>query len=195
MIIIWAGMNEEIRTFIAIEIPASIRQAIAGLQSDLKQFAAQISWVRPENIHITLQFLGNIRQSRVPEIGDALREAVKDYHHFTISIKGTGAFPNTRRPRVLWIGARSEGEYISELARTVRFAMSRLGFPEEKQSFKAHLTIGRVKGMRGIDAVMAAFRSRQDFFAGSFEADKIVFMQSQLLPTGAKYTHLRKIKL
>lgn len=182
-----------IRTFIAIEIPPEIQNNIAELQNNLKRLGGKISWTKPGNIHLTLKFLGDTDVERIAAIGSELERAAKSTTGFKIHVKGTGAFPNWKRPRVIWIGAQSEGEQLSELAEQIENRMHQFGFEKESRRFSAHLTLGRVKDASAIEPVMEKLISCEGFDAGSFDATAFYLIKSELHPSGSIYTHLKKI--
>ncbi len=186
---------DEIRTFIAIEIPLEIRTAIDELQEILKQDRSDVKWVKSQNIHVTLKFLGNIMRSQVEVIADALERIANDFTSFSVYVKSIGTFPNINRPRVIWVGAETDNNELIRLAGAVNEALAPIGFEKGERPFKAHLTLGRVKGMKGVERVMERFAKNRDFDAGNFTASSVIVMQSELMPTGAVYTPLRNIEL
>ncbi|MBD3287368.1 RNA 2',3'-cyclic phosphodiesterase [candidate division KSB1 bacterium] len=183
-----------IRAFIAIEIPGKILDKITGIQNEMKQAPAQISWVKPGNIHLTLKFLGNIDESKIEEIVSAIERASAEILPFDIFIKRLGVFPNFKRPRVIWVGTE-QNEILARLAKNIDMNMSQLGFAREKRGFKAHLTLGRVKGVRGLTECLEILDINKEFNGGSFIAKEVLLIKSDLKPTGAVYTPLRRIKL
>ena len=150
--------------------------------------------MRTEGIHLTLKFLGDVEESKIDDITAAVVEAVQGSTPFIIGIAGTGAFPDFRRPRVLWIGLYEPLGQLSLLAEKININLLSLGFPSEKRAFKPHLTLARIKDSRHIAQVISHFQDAK-FSAGEFEAREIVIMKSQLKPTGAEYTPLRRIPL
>lgn len=185
---------EEIRAFIAIKIPEVIIDKITRVQNDLKKPDSRIGWVKPANIHITLKFLGNINPQQIDEIAYQIGRAKDQFDPFSVKIKGVGVFPNPKRPRVIWIGAESENQTLKKVAQHIDRFVANVGFEPEKRDFKAHLTLGRVKGMQGIEEVMRILEQHQKFSGGSFTVDEIVLIQSELKPGGAVYTPLKQIK-
>ena len=129
-----------IRTFIAIEIPEKIRHQIAELLAGLKEQGGKITWVKPENMHLTLKFLGDTEENSIDTIAGRLAEIVSTFAQFEICIKGVGAFPNLRKPRVFWVGTTDEKDTLKSLANQINQQLSVLGFEQEKRPFSAHLT-------------------------------------------------------
>ena len=175
-------------------MPRSIRDSIGRFQSEMKPHRADVKWVRPESIHITLKFLGDIAEDRVDDVARAIQRGVEGAGPFPVSVGGAGMFPAGGRPRVFWVGVKEGERKLSDLAFRIENALSGLGFEKEKRKYSAHLTIGRVRSPRGMQPVVEAIRSAT-FEAGVFEAGEVVLMRSDLKPTGAVYTALRTIKL
>ena len=111
------------RTFIAVELPENIKNKIGELQAPLKRTNAFVSWVKPENIHITLKFLGEVPEEKINEVFSATEKALVGTRKFTMSLKGMGAFPDLRRPRVIWVGAGSGEKELSSLAERIEEEM------------------------------------------------------------------------
>jgi RNA 2',3'-cyclic 3'-phosphodiesterase len=190
---------DEIRAFIAIELPEEVRRALARLRSDLeKEEHWFVKWVDVEGIHLTLKFLGNIHSKQVAEITRALGEATKGNSPFSLEISNLGAFPNLKQPRVFWVGIRGDVERLLELHQSVDFALSSLGFTLEERPFTPHLTLARVKQL-------ASPEQRRSFgelvVSSSFKGNhiahvhSILLMRSQLTPAGAIYSCLAEAKL
>jgi 2'-5' RNA ligase len=184
----------KIRIFIAIDIPETQRAHLASLQSELRPLGGRVSWPRPEGIHLTLKFLGDVEESRINEVADAVTKAAVGRSSFKIRIAGTGAFPNVRRPRVLWVGVKDSSGLVRDLARSIENNLKDVGFPRENREFSPHLTLGRVKESRGVEPLMDRLRGEK-FDAGEFEVKEVVVVRSDLKPTGAVYTPLRRIPL
>ena len=187
-------VTQKIRTFIAINISDDVRAAIAEFQGTLREHKADVKWVRPDSIHITLKFLGDVEATRIKEIARSVQEAVKPAEPFTVSVQGVGTFPNDRRPRVLWVGVRTGADILSDVAVRIDVALSDLGFEKEKRRYSAHLTLGRVRSTKGIEAVVRAMRAL-GFETKPFDVVEIDVMQSVLQRTGAVYSVLERIKL
>ncbi|MHB8173339.1 MAG: RNA 2',3'-cyclic phosphodiesterase, partial [Nitrospirota bacterium] len=183
-----------IRTFIAIELPAEIKEAMAGVQAELRKSGADVGWVRPEGVHLTLKFLGDVEEVVVAGLGDALEDALKGEASFILQAKGVGTFPTPRAPRVIWLGVEGEVTRLSALAERVENVCAGLKFPAESRPFKAHLTLGRVKSPKGRDKLVKALEGFRDADLGEFKADAVSVMKSELRPSGAVYTEMRRIE-
>jgi 2'-5' RNA ligase len=182
------------RTFIAVELPEEIKRQIEQLQAPLKNTDAFVSWVKPKNIHVTLKFLGEVPEEKIDEVFSAVRRALEGAREFTMSLKGMGGFPNLKRPRVIWVGAGSGGEELSQMAKRIEEEMEEVGFPREKRRFSAHFTIGRVKSPKNIEKLTELVEST-NFQTEEIEVNEVVVMRSQLHSAGAIYTALEKVPL
>ncbi|MFQ5602174.1 MAG: RNA 2',3'-cyclic phosphodiesterase [bacterium] len=182
-----------IRTFIAIEISEDVRKRIAEVQEDLKKSGERISWTRPENVHLTLKFLGEVEEKVILNIADVLTTLGQEWRAFSFKVAGLGVFPNVNRPRVIWAGIENVHEEFAKLVSRLEEGMSQLGFKKEPRSFTPHLTIGRVKSV--VNKTFVDKIIKYQFEGGETHAQEIVVMRSDLLPSGALYTPLRKIKL
>lgn len=187
-------MKETIRTFIAVPIHDSVKKSIADLQRELTLTKADVKWVRPGNVHITLKFLGDVETDRIAEVSRKVEDAARSFGRFSIRIGGTGAFPNARRPHVLWIGVQEGANPLIELSARIDSAMVRIGFEKEKRPFSPHLTIGRVRSMQNVREAVDLMQ-RSAWNTEPFDAETVVVMKSDLQSTGAAYTPLATIKL
>ena len=182
------------RCFIAIHISEPIKKQIADLIVSLKKYDADIKWVKPDGMHITLKFLGNTQDSMIPKINDALVYAASSFDPFSITISGIGAFPDVKRPRVFWVGVHNM-DSLEKLQTGIESRMSTLGYAKEKRSFHPHITLGRVRSQRGVKAVMRKLDLSHDTMFGNSYIDKLELMKSELKPSGAEYTCLYAISL
>jgi 2'-5' RNA ligase len=182
------------RTFIAIEIPEEVKAAIAAIQDDLRQARAEVSWTKPENIHLTLKFLGEIDESLIEPIESACVETAKEFSAFSLSVNGVGAFPNAHHPRVLWAGLADEVEELKRMQAALDERLVAAGFAREARAFSPHLTFGRVKSSKNNRSLISRLNVYQ-LPIYSFIAREIILMRSQLHPAGARYTPLKKAQL
>lgn len=182
----------DIRTFIAIDLDAAIHETLAAVQQRLRQIDPVVVWVRPEGMHLTLKFLGNIPAGRVPEIAGALEGVAALFPPVHFAVAGAGGFPSARAPRVVWVGIREGAETLGRLAAAVDSALAEREFPREMRPFRAHLTLGRVKY-----APPAALTTELDRLSGTvlgeMTATGMQLMRSDLSAQGARYTVLRQI--
>lgn len=179
-----------IRTFIAIDLPPGVREKIETFERELKKADAAVSWVKPDRIHLTLKFLGDVPEERVPEIQAALEDVARASHAFRLKAAGCGAFPTLKQMRVVWTGIKGDQEALAKLARRVEEAMSPLGFEPEDRPFRPHLTLGRVKGKSRLRVLQEMLLENQGFEAEDFDVAEVVLYKSDLRPDGARYTPL-----
>ena len=182
------------RTFIAIEIPSEVKSALAALQDELRRAGADVSWTRPENIHLTLRFLGEVDERRIGEVEKVCVSSAAEFQPFTLSLNETGVFPNARQPRVLWAGLAGEIEKAVEMQRRLDEGLAMIGFEREEKGFRPHLTLGRLKSNKKAREMLALVGAHQ-VPALSFAVTEIVLMKSELHPAGARYTPLAKASL
>jgi RNA 2',3'-cyclic 3'-phosphodiesterase len=190
--------QEAIRAFIAIELPDEIRQKLGELETRLKSGGQTgVRWVNPKNIHLTLQFLGNIAVNRVEEITKAIENAAEDISPFSIEVKGTGVFPNTRRTRVAWVGLSGELDKLLLLKKRIQSNMEKLGFVAEARDFTPHLTLARVNEQATPQERQrfGEIVTRTKFEAGAINVKGVSLMRSQLDRAGAIYTQISCTKL
>lgn len=185
----------KIRAFIACEIPESVLENVSKVQEDLRKLDLDVSWTRVSGIHITLKFLGDIEEEYIDKIAAIIEEASKGQSPFEISIKGSGAFPNLKNPRVIWIGVEDGTKGLTRLQQPLDYGLNALGFEPEEREFRPHLTLGRVKGPRGKERLSAAVSELREIELGSFAVDRVILYKSELKPTGAVYTKLKEVIL
>ncbi|HXZ43228.1 MAG TPA: RNA 2',3'-cyclic phosphodiesterase, partial [archaeon] len=148
---------------------------------------ADVSWVRAENVHVTLKFLGETEEKRLKRICPALAEVARSGAPISVEVSGIGSFGG-RIPRVVWVGVGDGAEALAELAGRVEIALGRVGVPKDRRGFTAHLTLGRVRSARNAEALMAGVEAFQAEKFGTFIATQFELMQSELRPTGSLYT-------
>ena len=181
------------RTFIALDMSPDVKAALEKYVQPLKSQRSRVSWVKPQNLHLTLKFLGDTPADRLDEIAAALQEAASLAAPFSAVVSGSGVFPNDEHPRVLWVGINDKSGTLLKLAQAIDTRMQQLGFAKEKRVFAPHLTIGRTKDTR-IAAIVRALKEKP-FAAMPVQFNEIIFMQSELHPAGSIYTPLRKLLL
>jgi len=189
-------MTQTIRTFVAVEMDPAIRKGAQGLIEKFRAAGAEVSWTAPENMHLTLKFLGDVSDADVPGVCEAVRGAVAGVAPFDLEIRGAGAFPNLSRPRVIWLGSAEGDEPMADLADRIDTALKKLGFAREARRFHAHLTLGRVRrGGPAISALASLVQEHADAQIGRTPVDEVVVFSSQLKPTGAIYEALDRAEL
>jgi 2'-5' RNA ligase len=186
---------QTIRAFISIEIPQEVRGKISLIQEQLKTVETPVSWVRPQSIHLTLKFLGNISEDRIPDIKNCMSTAADGIVPFTVNVRGTGVFPNLNYPRVIWLGLEDKTDSLFRLQKGIDGCLSKIGFEAEERGFTPHLTVGRIKSLRGKNQLIRTIHIYRDIEAGKIVVDKINLMRSQLNPAGAIYAVLGEVGL
>ena len=184
-----------IRAFIALDLPPGVHRALAGLQQEWQRTAAMVSWIKPESIHLTLKFLGNIANEQVTEIQALLLKVAATASPLRLQPLGCGAFPSIKQARVVWVGLQGAIEELLKLQKSIEDALVPLGFEPEDRPYRAHLTLGRVKGRRHLQLLQEAVLRRQDFQAEAFDVTEVVLYRSELRPEGARYTALFRAPL
>ncbi len=188
-------MSETIRSFIAVKIPDSVIAAISEVQDGMRSRRLKAKWVRPENIHLTLKFLGDIPSTDVDRVGGVMVRSLEGRGALTLSAKGLGVFPGVKRARIVWAGLTGDVGSLIEYQKAMDAALADIGFPREKRPFKGHLTLARIKGRVNPSALVAAVEAFGGFQTPPFIVKEIILYQSQLKPTGPIYTALRRISL
>jgi len=183
-------MPPNIRTFIALELPPSVISLLDNVQEDLKSMQLQAKWVRPENIHLTLKFLGNINPGDIDIIGGAMMDTVDDFAAIDLVAGGVGVFPGIKRPRVIWVGLGGQIQSLFAMQRVLEDNLATLGFKKEKRSFKGHLTLGRFKQTVNPNTIRQIMREYANLSSEEFTARRIILFKSDLRPTGAVYSQL-----
>lgn len=190
---------EEIRSFIAIELPREFKLSLARLQEQLKSGSqAPVKWVDPDIIHLTLKFLGNIDSVITGRITAALWEATRGIHPFRVEMGGPGVFPNPGRVQVVWVGLTGEVDKLGQLQRSIDAGLVPLGFKPESRSFTPHLTLARVRDgatpdqRQGLGRLITGIRFQP---AGSIKVDTVHLMRSQLTREGPVYTRISSVSL
>lgn len=184
-----------LRSFLAIELPATILKRIEEVQKDLKSSRADVRWVSPENIHLTLKFFGTIEESIIESIIKLTEGPVQGTLLFSLKIQGMGAFPSLKNPRVIWIGFQEGKEIVVAIQKQLEREFEKIGFQPENRPFHPHLTLGRMRSNRGKDELVRGMERYREEEFGNFQVEKIVLFKSELRPTGPIYTPLREIRL
>lgn len=200
---------ELIRTFIAIELPHTWQVALADLQATWqqqdRQIADQVRWVAPENVHLTLKFLGDVPVSKITTLQTTLTALCQSQTPFQLTMGSPGVFPNPSRPRVLWVGLTGDLPHLQHLAQVIEQGLIPLQFAPERREFSPHLTLGRVR-----DTATPEQRQRIGHLVTSFQPEQTIarwqnleslvvqginLMRSDLSPSGAHYTRLATLPL
>ncbi len=184
-----------IRSFLAIELPKPILKKIEEVQEDLKSTHADVRWVSPEKIHLTLKFFGNIEESKIDPIFMSIEEPVRTTSPFSLKVRGIGAFPHLKNPRVIWVGMVDGGEVLISLQKQIEIQLGKIEFQPEDRPFHPHLTLGRMKSSRGKGELAAKMGRYKEEEFGDFRVERVVLFKSDLKPSGPIYTPLRDMRL
>jgi 2'-5' RNA ligase len=188
-------MEVTLRAFIALPLPTEVNQLASDLQSRLRSEGLKLKWVRPQGMHLTLKFLGDIPAAFVTDVDQAMQCAVSGCGMLNLAVQGMGVFPGIKRPRVLWLGIGGELERLGELHRRLDAELERIGVARERRPFRAHLTVARVKGAVDARQLLEAVQAHGHYEPRSFAVRQMVLYQSDLKPQGAVYTAKAKVEL
>lgn len=189
-----------VRAFIALELPPVTHEALADVQERLSQQAPRgsVRWVKPNNIHLTLKFLGQVPTAQIDTISLALQRAVADIRVFPFEVMSAGCFPDATRPRVIWVGVDEPSGALQSLQRAIESAIAPLGYPTESRAFQPHLTLGRTtRDVKPVDLHKLGdlVKAMRVGLLGHVHADEVVLFKSELTPGGSVYTALNRFPL
>lgn len=186
------------RCFIAIDINEEVRTGLADLQSELQSKAdikkSDAKWVNPKNIHLTLKFLGEIKDEQAVDVCNITRDVAGRQKSFELDVESVGHFGG-RNPRVLWVGTGKGSENLLELQKDLEQQLDSAGWPAEKRQFSGHLTLCRIRNPKAGVKLAQLSEQYKDFKLGTLTADSVSVYQSQLTPKGPIYTVLGNYKL
>ena len=181
------------RVFVAVDISEAVRQRAGDLIQRLRASDARVTWVKPENMHVTLKFLGEQTDESMATICRVVMAAARDVSPFDFECHGAGAFPNCRRPRTVWLGVREGTSSLQQLHRHIEKKLIEQGYKKERRGFHPHLTLGRVReGGRAAEELGDLVSKAQDFQAGVVHAEEVVVLGSHLQRSGARYEVLAR---
>lgn len=186
------------RSFIAIELPKDIRENLHAIQKQLRLTGADVKWVQPENIHLTLKFLGEINEELLNKITNILDDIGKENKAYPIRVNSLGAFPRLSSPRVVWVGIDQGNEETQKIAQGLEERIALLGIPKEDRPFSTHITIGRTKSSLNLDKLVKELNNiKEGVFQKNpeFQAGKITLFKSSLTPKGPLYEVLHEANL
>lgn len=187
-------MEESIRTFIALLINDELKNKLKQIQEALRSANADVKWIAPEGMHLTLKFLGNIGFSQIAGACKAVAEIADKFSSFPISLSSVGAFPSINCPQIIWVGVDEGKEIIYEMNQQIENRLAMLGFKKEKKRFNPHLTIGRVRSLNGFTELTKRIATIETPVERIVVSD-ICIMKSQLNSQGAIHSVLGKIAL
>jgi 2'-5' RNA ligase len=176
-----------------MELPRAILKKIEGVQEDLKLSLADVRWVSPEKIHLTLKFLGNMDEATIEPIVQSIEGSIQATLPFHLWVKGIGVFPHLKNPRVIWMGLVDGKEILTSLQSQIETRLEGMGFQPEDRSFRPHLTLGRVKSSKGKEEILKRMEKYKEEEFGDFHVERVILFKSDLRPSGPIYTPLREI--
>lgn len=184
------------RVFCAFELPESLRVRIKEHAQRVREAVpdAAASWSRPENIHLTMKFFGNVAQAKAPVISEVLARVAKEFSPIDIAVGRTGVFPRPSRPQVLWIGIDDRTGALAKLQKQVEEECAREGFPQEDRAFRPHLTIARIRKPNNANRLAEA-HLRLEFTPVELIVNELVLFRSELSPKGSRYTPISRSRL
>jgi RNA 2',3'-cyclic 3'-phosphodiesterase len=180
-----------IRCFLAFELPPEIRETLSAVSEDARALSLNVRWTRVANIHLTVVFMGNVREDHIGPIGEAAGSLCRGHAPFRIQVQGTGLFGSRRNPRVLWVGLGGETDRMSVFRDVLQKHLAPFGIEEEKRPFRPHLTLGRFRKGAKADAGVNDLLSRyRDLNGPLCMIRELGLFKSDLRPGGAEYTRL-----
>jgi len=183
------------RAFIAITLSAAVRNALLSFLREVKLFDAPVRWVRPEGMHLTLRFLGEISPSRVAEVSSTLDNVTARHAAFSLEFVGTGTFPaKPHAPRVIWSGI-AQGRPMESLHLDLQEGLEAIGIPRERRRFHPHLTLGRVRSSCNLEAALKFVCSQERTTFGSMSVHSVDLYKSILKPEGAEHSLIHSASL
>ena len=188
-------MPTSIRTFIAVEMDPAVRDAIGKVQTALARRSVEARWTAVPNMHLTLKFLGEVRDADVPRVCEVARLAAAEVEPFTVEATGLGTFGPRGRPRIIWCGFAGSTESLVRLHDHLDRGLAPLGVPGEGRRYTPHLTLGRVRSQSGGHVPAGVIEEYADWSAGSQHVDRIVVFSSRLGPGGPRYDPLARCPL
>lgn len=183
------------RLFISAELPDKVKENIDKITAELKSSGGAVKWVEARNLHITLKFLGWVKDRELDNIIAETGKAVGNTESFKAAFKGLGTFPEGKTPRVIWVGTVKGGDELCSLAKNLEETLLKAGYRKEEREFKSHITIGRVKEKKGLEKLKEKFESLKAENFGEALIDRIYIMKSTLTRKGPVYETIKEVKL
>ncbi|MBW2163599.1 MAG: RNA 2',3'-cyclic phosphodiesterase [Deltaproteobacteria bacterium] len=183
-----------VRTFLAIDLPGTQRKILEEHQGRWKSTKADVRWIYPSNMHLTLKFLGEIQESSTENLIAVCKEVCCLHRSFSLLLNGTGIFPSLKRPRVLWIGVGGKTDLLCKLQNSIETALEKKGFSREDRAFTSHLTVGRIRSPRRLSRLLEVFL-KDEIVIKPFTVKEVIVYKSQLTYRGPIYSPLAKCPL
>lgn len=188
-------MGPTIRAFIAIELTAEIKNQLGILIEQLKTSRADVKWVSPTNIHLTLKFLGDVPEKKLPSVHEALAGLLKNHPAFSLSLEHLGAFPTLRHPRIIWVGINKGADESTAIATAIDNCLCGFCINKETRPFSAHITLGRVRSGKNLSALATALTTISVPRSSQQNVPAITFFKSTLTPHGPIYDAIKNYPL
>ena len=191
--------KQSVRAFVSIHIPAEVRERMRTAQVELERTIPKsaVRWTPFEQLHLTLEFLGNVATADMPPLESALKQLATAHRPFELSAERVGAFSSTRNPRVIWVGIEGETDAVKALQSDVKGSVRSFVAEQETRAYKPHVTLGRVQPLKGRDLrqVSDALAAATEQSFGSWRVDEFALMQSKLSPHGSQHSTLATFPL
>ncbi len=190
-----AGTEDTLRAFLAIELSDEVRASLAALIRQFRQISSKISWVPPENLHLTLRFLGDIDRVDLEHLAERLAGPLQDVEPFRLTVRGIGAFPNPRRPAVIWAALARPPEPLTVVQGLAESAARAVGLEAELRAFVPHITLGRVRNRRASPVLIETIEREKDLAVGEFTVRTVSLFSTELTPHAAIHRKLKDFPL
>lgn len=192
--------DASVRAFVAVELSEEVRENAGRIADQLQQAGQGVKWVAPENMHLTLKFLGNVPEELLPRVSDALTDSTRNFGPIELTVGGVGSFPPKGKPRVIWLGVSGQTKRLTQVAGLIDTALETVGFTPENRPYSAHLTLGRIKGGRkkkggGDTNWRLILPDYAGVEVGDLTVSEVVLFKSDLTPEGPIYTALERFGL
>ena len=183
------------RAFIAIALPDTVRESLRQLQQELAQSRADVKWVEPANLHLTLKFLDEIAEDQRQQVEAMLGEMASRESTFTLQLEQVGAFPSMSAPRIMWVGIAQGKDALTRMGEAIEQQARSLGLRREERPFSCHLTLGRVRSPRGLKELAKQLRTVQWTAPAPWRVSAVTLYYSTLSSSGPHYNVLAEVPL
>ena len=187
--------KSQIRVFIALSLPDHVRKGLAQIQARVRSRGIKASWTKPENLHLTLKFLGNIQIQDQGSLISAMKDTMTGFPSFELSAGGLGVFPNVKKARVLWTGIGGRTDLLENIFKCLEGYLHVLGIKREKHRFSPHITLGRIKALILPAKLIPLIQECKDIRSRPFEFESLDLFKSELTPLGAIHTRLFQARI
>jgi len=182
-----------VRVFIAVPLPVDLKAKLTALQGEFRHLPLEAAWVREAGFHLTLKFLGEVDTSHIGPIASCMTVTVQPYRPFSLMLCDVGVFPDESRPRVLWVGIQDETGLLRQIQQGLEAELAQIGYLPEDRPFAPHLTLARLKRVSRRGEFVAALKAHRQAIVGQLNVDHIELIESQLHPSGARYSTLKAV--